>query len=1046
MLISLEQPQSTRLSQAELYQRVKQLLPPRAASNASSAARSKKQTSLQADLSQQQAASTQLLLEDIRLMGALLGLVLCEQEGVEFYRFIESLRQAARDAREQSGHIGIDTIHRVIQEKLAACEQNNAFPQAKTLPKETPQEAQRGILHRSVAAFRLFLLLAGIAEEFHQSLKFNANANQQEQTGIVQTVAGAQAAGLEKAQYKALLDDISLRLVFTAHPTKILRQTILHHQHDIFYILKAMHASDLTVLDQETLLQNLAEKIEVLWATQFSRWSKPAPQEEISRILSYMTSTLYQTLPKVQQKLEHAIAHFYDAQAILKPREHQQEALPLSPLIQMGSWVGGDMDGNPNITPDVFSDALIRQHEAILECYIQDFQKLFNKLSHSIHRVSITDSLRQSLEADLNAMRQFGQNTLHYAEWLEREPYRLKLRLIVLKLEATLAQSLKQRILLSDPQAGAPFTYSSSKALLADMDCVIESLQANGYYRSISSWLDRIRKSVQVFGFHFASLDIREESEHIQLAAKAILKASGQSPEREKLQALLSDEILSPKVYSTANWHEKAAEALCTSYGYSDQECWFIERMLNMLSIARKAKRSIDVEACRYWVLTMAASPEDILSALFLLKTQGLFYAKNITSAEYKSDIDLVPLFETIPDLKRAPAIMKTLFENPAYQAQLKSRGNRQMIMVGYSDSNKDGGYFTSNWHIYQAQQALWALAKAYGITLRFFHGRGGNLGRGGSPAQRAIKALPDETVRYGQDLTEQGEVISRYYNVPETAQARCETLLGAIIQKNLDGAWRSDNKNGKNDSSQTLVLWEQTAEALSDIARKKYGALVHKNPDFLDYFEQVTPREVELVKIGSRPARRHQIKTTSDLRAIPWVFRWFQSRQILPGWYGLGSALSEFVSREKDALDQLQAMYRAWPFFESVLENSEIILRQTDLSIAQYYVSLAENRKAAEAILEDIRSEYALTCQMLEKITGEPLLNEPEMQTLKYTIEIKEPYLDPLNYIQVQLLKTYRELEKDASQASNEQLLDSYHRVIISSIEGIATGLGTSG
>jgi phosphoenolpyruvate carboxylase len=355
-----------------------------------------------------------------------------------------------------------------------------------------------------------------------------------------------------------------------------------------------------------------------------------------------------------------------------------------------------------------------------------------------------------------------------------------------------------------------------------------------------------------------------------------------------------------------------------------------------MLDTADKARRLISPEACRNLVITMTSAPADILAALLLLKTQNLFYPVYGTeSPQYASHMDIVPLFETIPDLQNAAGIMKQVFANPAYRLQLAARGNRQMIMVGYSDSNKDGGYFTSNWSIYKAQQELWQVAEAAGIALRFFHGRGGNLGRGGGPAQRSIRALPPGTVRYGQDLTEQGEVLSRYYNVPETAQARCENLLNALIQKDLEHPTAQELERNHH--------WEAISENLSAYARTKYNSLVHENPHFIEYFEQVTPKEVELVKIGSRPSRRHNVQSVSDLRAIPWVFRWFQSRQIIPGWYGLGTALSRFVEENPaENIELLRRMYSDWHFLEGILENSEIILRQTDLSIARYYCGLA--------------------------------------------------------------------------------------------------------
>ncbi len=939
------------------------------------------------------------LVDDIRLMGALLGLILYEHEGNDFYCFIERLRQAAKDAREQSGQIGVQTIQEIIQGEIAG----------------GSEEQQRAFLHRSVAAFRLFLLLAGIAEEFHQSRKFDMAHSRSDQ-GLPHFFALAKEKEDASALMDQLLEQVSVRLVFTAHPTKILRQTILHHQRDIFYILKAMHASDLTVYSQQSLLTELSEKIEVLWATQFSRWTKPEPQEEVSRILSYLTRTLYTTLPDVHQKLERLLLLHYPQTKVKHP------------LISLGSWVGGDMDGNPFITPDVLSDAFVRQYRALLNLYIQDLRELLGKLSHAVHRAGLTGALRASIEQDLHAMRQVRSDAEHYAPLLEREPYRLKLTLMALKLEWTLQQAVP---LSTDKRLSKPFTYSAAETLLADLDLVCDSLTLQGYRRSIQTHLEPLRKRIQAFGFYFASIDLREETRIINMTADTILAASGLGACTDKRQQL-TDEILSLKVLNTAQW-----ETATSTLPSKESPTWGIQRMLGMLTVVKKAKQLIDPHVCRYFVLTMTASAEDILSALLLMKTQGLFYPQYdpTTATAYKSHLDIVPLFETIPDLQRAPDIMKAVFENPAYQIQLASRNNRQLIMVGYSDSNKDGGYFTSNWHIYKAQQALWDLAKQHKVQLRFFHGRGGNLGRGGGPAQRAIWALPAETLAFGQDLTEQGEVISRYYNVPETAQARCENLLSAVLQKNL--------VDTVSDPAQRAA-WHAIAETLSTTAQAKYRHLVHENPDFLDYFDEVTPKEVELVKIGSRPTHRRDIDSVNDLRAIPWVFRWFQSRQILPGWYGLGTALSAFIeTNPKEHILRLREMYAQWPFMASLLENSEIILRQTDLSIARQYCALASEPEKAKVIFQDIGAEYHLTMDMIQKVTERPLLSQPEMETLKRTLEIKEPYLDPLNYIQVQLLEKYRNL---AANDAENPLLEAYHRVIVSSIEGIATGLGTSG
>lgn len=961
----------------------------------------------------------QKLVNDIRIMGAVLGLVICEHEGEAFYRFIEKLRQASKEARVQLGQIGIEKIDRVIQSELS----------------QYDEQLQRNILHRAVAAFRLFLLLASIAEEYHQSIRLNATEHR-EHIGLLESVTLAKQNGFSARQMEEVLGSLSNRLVITAHPTKILRQTILHHQKDIFYILESMHSSRLTPFEQQQLMDKLSEKIEVLWATQFSRWTKPKSEQEVSRVISYLTRTFYHTLPTVNQNLSRVMGYVYE----------KADSTSFKPVLTVGSWVGGDMDGNPFITPRVLSDALNQQYKALLKQYIKDVRKMMGKVSHAAHRIGVSEALITSIENDFVDMRKAKEDTLHYADLVDREPYRLKLNLIALRLERTLNHS--QFLIAERPLQQIPFIYNTPAMLLADLSLIKDSLKKQGFHRSASLRLDWLIQAIHIFGFHFASIDLREDTENINLAAQAILRASGLEKQGQLPEALLdvlTEEILSRKVLNTRYW-----ETTELALPYPKEQQTVIQRVLGMLDVVNTSRQQIGAGACTNFVLTMTSSAEDVLAALLLLKTQGLFYPVYQPSCSasgepetlvYESHLDLVPLFETIPDLQQAASVMTQLFNNDAYRKHLACRKNKQMIMLGYSDSNKDGGYFTSNWCIYKAQKELWDVAQTAGVQLSFFHGRGGNLGRGGGPAQRAIRALPDGTVAYGQDLTEQGEVLSRYYNVPETANTRCESLLSAIIRKNTVSAQVREKTLH---SEKETGSWETIASQLSVFAREKYNSLVHDNLAFIEYFEHVTPKEVELVKIGSRPSHRRNIKTVSDLRAIPWVFRWFQSRQILPGWYGLGTALSNFINTAPEKnLQILQLMYKNWYFLESILENSQIILRQTDLSIAQYYCSLAPNQESTQAIFEDIQAEYLLTVKIIADITGKSLLSEPEVQNLQGGISQKAPYLDPLNYIQVQLLRKYRKL---AAESPEDPMLDAYHRVIVSSIEGVATGLGTSG
>lgn len=502
------------------------------------------------------------LTDDIRLLGALLGLIISEHEGADFYRFIERLRQASKEARSQSGRIGLEKIDAVIQRELSGLDETG----------------QRSILHRAVAAFRLFLLLAGIAEEYYQSARFlqGGNHSQLGLHNLDEAVASAKRAGYSLEDFTAAAEKISARLVFTAHPTKILRQTILHHQRDIFYILKGMHTPELTSFRQQELLDELSEKIEVLWATQFSRWTKPEPKEEISRVLSYLNNTLYQTVPQVHQTLKQGLRYYYGVSP-------NQSHLP--PMLSVGSWVGGDMDGNPFVTPEVFAEALIGQYRAILGQYAAELKKMLNKMSHAGHRVHLKEKLRASIEQDLADMHQAGEETRNYADLLEREPYRLKLNLIALKLEHTGRRNI---FWAAESRAGVPFVYHSAQDLLDDLSLVAENLEGQGYHRSVRVRLQRIRETVQIFGFHFASIDLREESSHIGWAAQAILAASGRAPETSSRE-VLTEEILSLKVLNTRQWEDSP---IPTAEDAAKEKV--IKRILGMLSTARQAQRFID--------------------------------------------------------------------------------------------------------------------------------------------------------------------------------------------------------------------------------------------------------------------------------------------------------------------------------------------------------------------------------------------------------------------------------------------------------------------
>jgi phosphoenolpyruvate carboxylase len=940
--------------------------------------------------------------DDVRLLGALLGRIIFEHEGEDFYLFIEGLRSAAVRARKQHGEAGLSNIQDLIDTALN--------------DKNTIEEKVH-LLHDAASSFRLFLTLFGIAEGYHQVQSFR-----QLDLGLIHTITELNENQTDLETLKTALSDLSVRLVATAHPTTILRQTLLKHQRELFGLLEALHATPMNGIRQQGILEKLSERIELLWATRFSRWSKPKVKDEVSDVLSYFKRSLYDTLPHIHRKWANVLS--------LSFPNLPKDAIP-EEVISIGSWVGGDMDGNPFVTPTVFQEALSRQYQLVLNLYIEELLNLAPQLSHTIQKAQPSDALRGFIQNALSTMNALKLDTTLYEPSVNTEPHRLAVMIMVTKLRRTLAKAQQENPNII-PQ---PFTYANSDGFLSDLTCLQESFQQARYQRAAELTIERLRQKVSLFGFYFASLDLREDAKLVSQSAQSILTILSQvsnisrTTEQEKTsdnsQEWLTQEILSPRQIAVKGW-----------FPTTDPDLLNTQRLFEMLSVATQAQQKMGEKACHRFILSMTKSVDDVLSLLLLLKTQSLFY-QNKTGA-FQSHYDIVPLFETIEDLETAPQVFEALLKNRAYQTQLACRDNTQLIMLGYSDSNKDGGYFASNWYIYQAQENLIAVAKKYNIKLRFFHGRGGNIGRGGGPTHRAIQALPRHSASFGQDLTEQGEVLSRYYNVREIAAAHLENILASILERNVRA------------EITVLPEWENLAQEIAQHSQLAYQKLVKQEPYFVPYFEEATPREVELINIGSRPQKRREAKSIQDLRAIPWVFRWFQSRQILPGWYGLGSGLNAVITslapstlKNTETLETLQAMYTHWPFFKSMIENSEIALRQTDLGIAQSYTQLAKDQPAAQRILETIQSEYRLTRKMIETITQSPLLSRPEDQGLKNSIEVKEPYLDPLNYIQVKLIEHYRTLNLSDS---NPELIEDFNQAIVSSIEGIATGLGTTG
>ncbi len=931
------------------------------------------------------------LSQDVRLLGTLLGRIIFEHAGRDFYVSVERLRQVAKAARKQPGGPNWVELANIINDALA---------------EKPPLEAIKW-LGDWASAFHLFLVLCRIAEAVHhESAGTTLNSMLEELV---------EAHGSEKL---AEASQTRLHLVATAHPTKILRHRVLAHQAELYGLVQALRSPHLdSGFEQVELLERIAEKIEVLWATQFSRGQKPRVSDDIDHTLTFFNRTLYDTLPRFEQSLARFFAY----------RTGQALPVPCQPRITLGSWVGSDPAYNPGVTAELFTEALRKNHHSVLLHYATDLQRLAPRLSHASYRAELSPELEQTLTSDLDDMMSQGLDASHLLRYRTREPYRLKLELMAVKLRQTCAAPL-----LDASGARPNFSYARVEDFRRDLMLVDSSLRAAGYHRSLDGDFAVLLSKVDHFGFHATAMDLHEHADVVLLAGRAVMEALSSAVDGGVPPALdeaRSEQMLTEHLLCL---DDKLIAPLFSEFdplppGYDQRS--EVRRLLSMLNVTRRAHRTLGPASVRGWVLTMTQSPAQVLAALLLLKAQGIIDSER----DVRCGLRIIPLFETIQDLENASTIMGALFENRAYRAYLSQCGYEQIVMLGYSDSGKDGGYFSSNWAIYEAQTQLLSAAHEHGITLRFFHGRGGSIGRGGGPTQWAMMALPPGSTENGQDLTEQGEVLARYYSVRDDAEAHFSRLIGALWRRCLAPP------------AEASPDFVEAARKLSQLSARAYRKLIDE-PDFITYFERVTPKEIELVKLGSRPEVRKLATQVSDVNAIPWVFRWIQSRQMLPAWFGFGTALEAFVEESPDPKQSmlcLQSMYKEWAFFRSVVNNCETALRHTDLDIARYYVhTLAASMEPAERILRTVRHEYHCTTRELERVTGKPLLGLPEQEAIEHSISIREAYLDPLNYIQVRLLERYR---SRLLEGAGTEELELYERAIVSSIEGIATGLGTT-
>ncbi len=920
---------------------------------------------------------------DIRLLGRILGDTIRAQEGEAVFEVVERIRQTSirfhRDSNEAA------------REELQAILSSLATGRAITV----------------IRAFGYFSHLSNIAEDQHHIRRIRARALEgaEPRPGtLARALARVRETGVEAGALQGFFERALCMPVLTAHPTEVRRKSSIDRELEIAGLLERRDRTPLTPEELALNREALRRAVLLLWQTSVLRGTRLRVIDEVLNGLSHYDQTFLRQLPRLYGELEDRLA----------ATEPAWKTLSVPSFLRIGSWIGGDRDGNPYVTAEVLRETLRLHSERALGFYLEELHSLGAELSIDERMVGVSDELRQLAERSPDR-----------SEHRRHEPYRRAIVGLYARLAAT-ARTL-DGLEAAHHALGEAEPYGNAGELLAELDVVAASLTANGSAAVARGRLRALRRAVDLFGFHLASLDLRQNSEVHERCLAELLAAAGAeddygSLDEEARIALLAGEIESARPLASPHlaYAEETAGELAT------------------LAAAAEGRRRFGPAAVRHAIISKTDGVSDILELAALLKEVGL-----LRPGEQRLEVDIVPLFETIADLRRCPEVMERLFSLPAYRRLLASRGDVQEVMLGYSDSNKDGGYLTSIWELYKAQTALIEVFRRHGVALRLFHGRGGSVGRGGGPSYEAILAQPPGAIQGQIRVTEQGEVIAAKYANAEVGRRNLETLAAATLEATLlppePAADTPDSREGAPSGD-----WLAVMETLSESAFRAYRALVYETPGFEDYFRQSTViGEIANLNIGSRPASRKKSARIEDLRAIPWVFSWSQCRLMLPGWYGFGAAVEAWrEAHPEDGLETLKAMHRGWPFFRSALSNLDMVLAKSDLAIASRYAELVADETLRRTIFERLSAEWRASVEAVLAITGQESLLEGN-PLLARSIRNRFPYVDPLNHVQVELLKRHRAaLGPDGSGAPDPAVVEGIHL----SINGIAAGLRNSG
>ena len=956
------------------------------------------------------------LRHDIRTLGNALGRAIQQYGGETVFTTVEQLRSSCKRLRDYTERL----------EQSSTIEKLQIQGEIDTLTQEIAHTVNNCDLDTAIdviRAFTIYFHLVNTAEQYHRIRRrrlHEIDPNNRPQRGSIEALINfLKQNELDANTLQALLNRLAIDLVFTAHPTEATRRSLITKSQRIAELLaKNDQKEGMTPREQVQWQRNLDTVIDLLWRTDAVRQVRLQPIDEIKMGIYYLDEILYD-----------AMADLYSEFEDLLHKEYPHLTIPT--FLRIGSWIGGDQDGNPFVGPQTMLSALHLQRGYIIDHYRQALSDLARECSQSVNHAHISQEMQQSLHYDKECLPDYAQEL---GEQGTLEPYRAKFSFMWKRLEATRAKQSDQpaqaitKMHDSKQEQQKSEDYRSANELLADLQMVRASLLADGERALAHGALLKLIRQVEIFGFYFAALDVRQHSERHASALAELLRVTGlrdddytKKDEAEKI-VILEHLLHDPRILNRPGLQ-------------LSQET---SHILNTFQAIRYAREGFGAQAITCYIISMTHSVSDILEVQFFCKEVGIF------------DLPIVPLFETIADLRGCTQILEQAFSKPVYRNYVEHCHDVQQVMLGYSDSSKDGGILTSSWELYQAQNRLATVSQQHGIGITIFHGRGGAIGRGGGPIYEAILGQPPGSVNGRMRITEQGEMLSFKYGLYDIAIRNMELVVAGVVQASTPDEKIIETQVHPHATPE----WIDCMERLSESAHQRYRKLIYQDPAFLNFFEQATPiLELGWLNIGSRPSRRTMSRAIEELRAIPWVFSWMQSRYVLPSWYGVGGALEEYINEQPERLLQLQHMYRQWPFLRAFIDNLQMTLSKADMPIAQYYAQLVDDVELRERISYEIRQEYERTRQMVVSIVGGKSLldNAPVLQE---SIKRRNPYVDPLSYFQVTLLRRLRALggpltlskEELQGASAEEQERTRLTYAVLLTINGIAAGVRNTG